>query len=857
LHQFIYRFHKSILAFTVFLTLIAVILTTQLKLDLNLFSLLPSHNPSVRTFFEITEEIGLQSLLIALVEMPPDCDRRQSEAFVDLLAKKFAQSPLIREVEYKSGEKKLSSLFQQFMQYFPLFLKDGDLKRLTTKLSDAEIHRQVRENKKLLMTPFGIAAKELVYSDPLALRELIEDSLRVPSKRQQSVRPLGGYYRTKDGKVYFLFIKPNKPPQDITFSRKLMAEVRHLEKTCLSELSDNSVDLPPPSPSPSGETVSEQVKISYTGGYPIAVNDEAITKRDIKVTILTSFLGVMILFGLSFRTSRILFYVGIPLAISLLWTLAFARLAFHHLNILTCIFSCVLIGLGIDFAIHIVNRYFGQDQVDLDVPGRLQHTFREAGMGILIGGITTATAFYSIGISDFRGFRELGILTGTGILFCIVAMVFLLPSLLVYFSSEKSPKRRVAIAGFGLKTLLNWLLKYPRALLVVAFITVCLLAIWGTRIGFDDNLKNFRPADDAILRLQDHVTGWLGGSTAAVLLVAEGKSEVEVMETNTSVYEALEELRHSGMVAGIRSISKYFLPPSQQRKNIQFIRQHADVFDIKRIRRTFNEALNRNGFQVSDFYDGYFESLSKAFSSEKVLLPSSLQETQVDRLLKLFIFRKNDHFKAVTYIHPSRDLWSRADTARFKETIIQKLEEKGINGNSYNLTGANLLTGDLKELIVNNLKSSLWLAGLSIVVVLLIYYRSLKLLALSTIPLMIGLATLSGIMVIFGFDFNFFNLIVLPMIAGIGIDDGVHLTNTFRQRDHFDLSERMSQTGRAVVLTSLTTLVGFGSIALSHYPGLRSIGYAAIIGISACLFASVIVLPAIFAIMRRTKDSRP
>ncbi|MBW1793815.1 MAG: MMPL family transporter [Deltaproteobacteria bacterium] len=857
MHQFIYRFHKYILIFTVLLTLIAIILVTQLKLDLNLFSLLPSDNPSVHTFFEITEEIGLQSLLIALVEMPPDCDRKQSEALVDLLAKNFAQSPLIREVEYKSGEKKLSSLFQEFMEYFPLFLKDRGLKSLTIKLSDAEIHRQVCENKKLLMTPFSIAAKELVYGDPLGLRELIEANLTAPSGRQQPIRPFGGYYRTKEGETYFLFIKPKKPPQDITFSKELMAEVRHLEKISLSE---KSADLPkkikispPPCPPPSRGRMWGGVKISYTGGYPIAVNDEAITKRDIKVTILASFLGVMILFGLSFRTSRILFYVGVPLVISLIWTLGFASLAFHHLNILTCIFSCVLIGLGIDFAIHIVNRYFGQDKVDLDVPHRLQQTFQEAGMGIIIGGITTATAFYSIGISDFRGFKELGILTGTGILFCIVAMVFLLPSLLVCFSSEKGSRRKVAIAGFGLKALLDLVLKYPRALLMVTFVTVCLLAVSGTKINFDDNLKNFRPADDEILRLQDQVTGWLGGSTATVLLVAKGKSEVEVMETNTSIYEALEELKGSGMVAGTRSTSKYFLPPGQQRKNIEFIRQHADVFDIKRIKRTFNEALDKNGFQVSDLYDGYFESLSRAFSAEKILLPSSFQQTELDKLLKMFAFRKDGYFKAVTYISPSGDLWSHADTTRFKEMIIRKLEEKGIKEDRYDLTGANLLTGDLKELIIKNLKSSLWLAGLSIVVVLLIYYRSLKLLVLSTLPLTIGLATLSGMMVIFRFDFNFFNLIVVPMIVGIGIDDGVHFTNTFRRLNHFDMSKGMSQTGRAVVLTSLTTMVGFGSIALSHYPGLKSMGYVAIIGISACLFASVIVLPAIFAIIRHSE----
>jgi hypothetical protein len=87
------------------------------------------------------------------------------------------------------------------------------------------------------------------------------------------------------------------------------------------------------------------------------------------------------------------------------------------------------------------------------------------------------------------------------------------------------------------------------------------------------------------------------------------------------------------------------------------------------------------------------------------------------------------------------------------------------------------------------------------------------------------------------------------MIVGIGIDDGVHLVNTFKQAKNDNMLEEVSQTGRAVILTSLTTLVGFGSIALSHYPGLRSMGYVASIGISACLFASIIVLALIFRII--------
>jgi len=839
LHQIIYRFHKHILIFSVLLTLAAIVLVTRLKLDLNLIALLPSNNPSVDAFFDVAETIGIQSTLIALVEMPENIDQKDSEAVVEHLATKYAQTRLITEIEYKSEARQLANLFKILAEYFPNLVKTEDLARLTQKFSDEGIHAQVLENKKILMTPLGIAAKELVHVDPLGLRDILGTSLTVPTGKR-TVKTHNGYYRTKEGN-YIIFLKPEKPPQNVVFSKKLMARVSALGKLALAELPEKLAGF------------SNKIKIFYTGGYPIAVNDEAITKKDIKVTLLTSFLGVMLLFGLAFRTWRILFFVGLPLAVSLLWTLGFASLIFQRLNILTCIFSCVLIGLGIDFAIHIINRYFGENQVNLPVPRRLQLTFEESGMGILVGGITTATAFFSIGLSDFKGFSELGVLTGIGILICLLGMLFLLPALLVYFSTGKRSSKTVAIAGFGMNSLLDRVEKYPRIVLVVAAVIVLLPIISGTGIRFDDNLKNFRPVDSKVLRLQDKVTDWLGGSTAAILLVAGEDTEAEAMETGASIYSSLNELKKSGMIAGIRSISSYFPAPSQQKNNMEFIRRHADIFDIKRIKKTFYKALKENGFVILDLYDEYFESLSRALSEDKLLLPTSLQDKELEKFMKLFVIRKDNAYKTVTYISPNKDLWSRSETFQFKEMIIRTLKEKGIKKNRYLLTGPNLLTGDLKDLIINNLKSSLLFASLSIFAVLIIYYRSLKLVLLAITPLLIGLAALAGIMSMFGLDFNFLNLIVIPMIVGIGIDDGVHFTNTFCQSDHFSISESMFQTGRAVILTSLTTILGFGSIILSHYPGLKSMGYVAIIGISACMLASITVLPAIFAIVLRSK----
>lgn len=839
MHQIIYRFHKQILIFSVLLTLAAIVLVARLKLDLNLIALLPSNNPSVDAFFDVAETIGIQSTLIALVEIPENIDQQDSEAVVEHLAKKYAQTPLITEIEYKSEARPLSSLFQILTRYFPNLITTGDLDELTHKFSDEGIHAQVRENKKMLMTPLGIAAQELVQIDPLGLRDILGTSLTVPTGKR-TVKTHSGYYRTKEGN-YIIFLKPVKPPQDVAFSKKLMTRVDTLGKLALAELPEKFTGF------------SNNVKIFYTGGYPIAVNDEAITKKDIKVTLLTSFLGIMLLFGLSFRTWRILFFVGLPLAVSLLWTLGFASLIFQRLNILTCIFSCVLIGLGIDFALHIVNRYFGENQVNLPVPQRLQLTFEESGMGILVGGITTAVAFFSIGLSDFKGFSELGVLTGMGILICLLGMLFLLPALLVYFSTGERSSKTVAIAGFGINSLLDRVEKYPRIVLVAAAVIVAVPIISGTGIRFDDNLKNFRPVDSKVLRLQDKVTDWLGGSTATILLVAEGDTEADAMETGASIYSSLHKLKKSGMIAGIRSISSYFPAPSRQKANMEFIRRHADIFDIKRIKKTFHKALQENGFEILDLYDEYFESLARALSEDKLLLPTSLQDKELEKFIKLFVIRKDNAYKTVTYISPNKDLWSRSETFQFKEMITRTLEEKGIKENSYLLTGPNLLTGDLKDLIISNLKSSLLFASLSIIAVLIIYYRSLKLVLLAITPLLIGLASLAGIMSIFGLDFNFLNLIVIPMIVGIGIDDGVHFTNTFRQSDHGNISEGMFQTGRAVVLTSLTTILGFGSIILSHYPGLKSMGYVAIIGISACMIASITVLPAIFAVVSRSK----
>jgi len=844
---FIHRFHKAIIIMAIFLTAVSIMAALQIKLNLSLFSLLPSDRPEVQRFFEITEEVGFQSLLISVIEVDETLDVPAITEFMDTLAEQYAESPMITKVDYRRDPEQLLNMFDTLLASVPLLLTTENLQRLAENLTNETIEQKVRENRQLLMTPLGPAGKRMLTMDPLGIGELLFSTLQIPFHQKGGLKETG-LYRTKDKHIYFMFLTPTEPPQDIVFSKNLMQEIYVIEKQVLGNISNHL------------NFSKTAIHVRHTGGYPIAVKDEAITRLDIKVTLITSFVCVMLLFFISFRTPGILLLVSVPLVMSLFWTMGFAGIVFQQLNILTCLFACVLIGLGIDFAIHVVNRFFDPEIADLDELSRLEYTLQETGMGIFVGGITTAMAFYAVGLSDFKGFKELGLLTGTGILFCLLAMLVLLPACLVWLASTGRFHGKRNLADFFLTPLLVAIKNHPKRTLILTALCTGVLIMTGFQVKFDDNLKNFRPSDSSVLQLQDKVTTWLGGSTGTVLLTTTGSSEEDVMEREAAMVRALQPLKEQGDISKIIATSQFLLSPAQQKNNIAWMQSHPKSFDLHRIQQSFENALNKYGFRSTDLYDRYMEQLAEGFSRTSALLPSHLRTSTLNPFLSRLSFQKSNQFTAIVYLHPTVDLWSYEDTILFKNQILQNLSQAGIDPASFHLTGANILTGELKGLILQNLKTSLGLATLCIMVILWIYFRNIRDLFLSVLPLLIGMSILMGLMTLLRVDFNFLNIMVIPMIIGIGIDDGVHFTNTFRHPDYHSPLRGWFQTGRAVVLTSLTTIAGFGSIILSHYPGLKSMGIVAVIGITGCLFGSIILMPAIFELfnrrMRNTETDR-
>jgi len=165
------------------------------------------------------------------------------------------------------------------------------------------------------------------------------------------------------------------------------------------------------------------------------------------------------------------------------------------------------------------------------------------------------------------------------------------------------------------------------------------------------------------------------------------------------------------------------------------------------------------------------------------------------------------------------------------------------------VTGTPVQLYEYTSLLVRSYEQAAWYALAAISVMVLIHFRSLLSLLLALVPVGVGFLWLCGVMGLTGIPFNPANIMTLPLIIGIGVANGIHILNRFSE-EH-DASILGKSTGKAVLVSNLTTIAGFGSLILGLHQGIRSLGYVMSIGMAACMIASLTFLPALLTLLGR------
>ncbi len=630
------------------------------------------------------------------------------------------------------------------------------------------------------------------------------------------------------------------------------------------------------------------LKVTLTG-LPAVIADEAmVLGGDLWRTGALATVGLLLVLVLGFGSFAQSLLSLVPLAFTLVWTLAFTRVVFGGLNLVTAAIVPILLGLCVDFAVHLLSRYNEARGEGLDVEAAAVAAVVGVGPGMLTGALTSSGAFVALATSDFPGFREMGVITGFGLVVALVLTLSVIPALLCHPRLPFFRRRARTLPGAGLAAVPGAVVRM-RVPILVGGALLAAFTLWASRaIAWSYDYAELLPQDT-------ESTASLRYLTAHTDFSAEvAATEVRSIEQARSVGAALAALP---TVARTESLANYL--PGAQPEKLAELRKLAPVVETPLgVRKPLELAALRGGLQaLADAIDDAVFDARRAGSEHADLLDAPraaladlskaleetppeaalprlrrLQETVLDardralRLLGAHVEAEpmtpgdllarlptgmrtrlaNPDGGFAVYIYPTDPIGDRAYLTR----LVGEMRSVAPR-----VTGLPVTHLESMDAIRVGFREAALLALGLVLLLLLLDFRSLRYALLAAIPLGIGIAWTWGAITAAGIPYNAGNVVALPLLIGIAVDSGVHILHRFRQEREADVPAVVRHTGRAVTLSGLTTMVGFGALMVARHASMNSFGMVLVFGVSSCLLSAVVFLPALLHVVARPPDT--
>lgn len=614
-----------------------------------------------------------------------------------------------------------------------------------------------------------------------------------------------------------------------------------------------------------------QVRIGLTG-LPVLENDEMrASERSMIWAGLLSLVGVTVLTIAGFGGLRHALLANAVLLLGLAWSFGYVTLAVGHLNILSMSFAVTLIGIGIDYGIHFVSRYLQLRGEDLPVAPALVETGRSISPAISTGAITTAVAFLAAGFTSFRGVAELGLIAGGGIVLCALAELLVLPAALAIV--DKSPWGERLPTPLPMHRWLDPVMRRPGTWLAASSVVALVASLGLGRLWYDYNLLHMQPEGLESVVWQDRLLERSGQGVWFALSLADRPEELLAKKAR---FEALPSVAHTEEIVSLLPPPGSAATPTVRRlsQGLAGLPEAAPLVPVEgpahldaALAAVAGQAATRPEWAAAAERAGLCRELIRRLPAAEFFRRTSAyqQALAADLLAQL------QRLAAMADPEPpSYDDLPPALVARFvgrQGTQLLKVYARGaiwdmdaldrfvrdVRSVDPRATGAPLQTQTATLEMKRSYEQAALSALVVIVAVLVFDFRSLRYAALAAAPLAVGTGITFGLLGWLGEPLNPANLLALPVILGLGVDYGVHIVHDFRsQSGRYALSP---STAVAVMIDSLTTIVGFGSLMIASHRGLASLGRVLTIGVAACLFASFVMLPALLRLATRRRGA--
>ncbi|HSB78882.1 MAG TPA: MMPL family transporter [Candidatus Methylomirabilis sp.] len=810
------------------LAALAAIVVVRIPVTTDILDVLPERNPAIAAFKDFLQDFGILDGLVIVVESE---DRSIDSLIgtVQTLGERLSASPYVASVDYNL----LRSNSRFVAEHFPVYLRASGITRLAQRLTPEGIRIQIRKDREALLSPLASPFEaEMIRLDPLNLRELVQESLvrRLPSK---ALDVSTGYYLDRSHRLALLMVRPQGSVRDMSFVRGLRGEVGRIASQAIQQAEN-----------PRG------MKIGLAGGYARAAEALSVIWQDMVVSFAASLLLILLILYFAFRPSLLVLGIFVvAMFASLAWTLLLAYFLYGTLNIITSIVAAMLIGLFVDYMIQVYRRFEECYRLEGSPLQALERTLTGTGKAIVSGALTTALSFFSIVVTSFRGLHELGVVAGFGIIFCLLATLVLMASLLSWLARSRP---RCLLAGRPVDFGVNWaarLVDRRGRTLVLGFSVLLALGFAGAmRLRFDTSVESMGVRHSAVQSVEEKIEQVLGRRGEPLFVVGRADGEDRLASDFDDLERQGERWRADGRVGSFSSLGMLLPPPYLQREALTRLSAEGLMGKISGpdLANTVRKEMDRQGMVADASLEAYATRIARALAEREVVSPQQFSQAQNPRAM---YFYNSGRTAIAAHLTPPGPRWDRAGVLALAEDVRRL-------GKDFRLVGPAIFLDEIKTTILWEAGAAVMLTFAANLLIVWYHFRRWGRVWPVMLPVTAGTILTLGAMGILGMQFNFFNVAGIALIFGFGVDYGIYLMQADTEIGSGKASSAVRSTGGNIVLCAVTTMASSGSLITTHYRGLASVGAVLCLGALFCLVSTLLLLPALLA-SSRTVSSQP
>ena len=797
------------------------ILTTSLRLDSEVFNVLPGKFSSVQGLkiydrdFEQTRE-----LTFALRCDPNDVDKL--EEFAPMFAERLRQQPWCARVLAGSpmatpeGIRDLQSMAVPLLLNLEPGVFDQTMLILQPEKIRDRLHRlrqqieagSPRPQFELSFDPLGLIAPAL---KPFAESTIIEQE-----------QPLTSPDRT----MRILLVVSNQTSVSAFECQRLMRRVNEFRKTATEGWNGGPL----------------QVLIT---GRPAFVSEISLSMRyDVVATLLGSVVLVGAIFFAGFpRMLSALTGIAFCLLLSCLIALTAGQLLFGRLSMVSVGFCAILVGLGVDFAILTIGRYH-QARADGETHQQaIATSVSKLGRAVFFGALTTAVGFLALVLSGAMSFSQLGMLIAIGI---FVAGLFMCSILFLFVREGQAVGRRDWLFDI-VRKYVRWTVRKPAPMLISSGAVLLLLTAVGFSpippLHFQASTRSLQPKNIRASRALEEIMHKMSVHWEPVLAIVRGATPQELHDFWQKISARLRQLQAAGKIKSFSTPAALCVSPDWMQTN----RERLSTINFQAARETLEQTLDSEGFSRDSFTPAFtlLDDLQH-LTDPKVPLPdwrtklpqSSSWWFLVDR------YFGRDPLLTTGFVTTNQPVATHAQSKELESDLAVSGVQMIISGWSYAL--ADLQPWSHHQLLIISALMAIFDVSL-----LALLYRDFRLWLIQVITLAFGIGAMIASMKLLHIDLNLLNVLSFRLVLAIGVDYGIYVVLVW-QKTH-DIEHDVAGVLKPVVLAGLTAVSGFGSLALARNPALTGLGIACAIGIFWSLIATIFfTLPAMAAAKPKT-----